>query len=345
MLSYLPKHVKFAMGKIMKLPLTAIRDKDNLDKSLMRFAEDVFYGLSQPVKRLPCKYIYDAEGSALFSRIMDLPEYYPTRCEMEIFETRRSELAEALGGAASKVVELGAGDGQKTCILIETLLDRKCDFTYVPLDISEDAVNGLADRFSCEYPGLPVNGIISDYFEGLKWLSGQDHCRNIILFLGSTIGNFTPHGCRHFLKNLRRAINPGDMVLIGFDMVKEIDVIVRAYNDPEGVTAEFNRNILRRINRELDGEFDLDGFRYYSTWDVNSRTVQSYQVSCRRQRVRIGRLARAFEFHPWEPIHTESSHKFTQEEISRLASENGFAVTARFFDSRRYFLDCLWQAI
>jgi len=329
----------------MKRPLSAPREKDDASEdSLQTFAEDVYHGLSQPAKRLPCKYIYDAKGSELFSRIMELPEYYPTWCEKEIFKIHRSELAEAFGHTAFNVVELGAGDGQKTCILIETLLDRQCDFTYVPLDISEAAVNGLADRFTCKYPTLPINGIISDYFDGLKWLSDQNHCRNVILFLGSTIGNFTPRGRDHFFQNLRRSINTGDMILIGFDMVKDIKILIRAYNDARGVTAAFNRNILKRINRELDGDFDLDGFRYYSTWDVTAGAIQSYQVSCRRQRVRIGKLDRSFDFQPWEPIHIESSHKFTPEQIAGMASENGFKVVGRFFDSRRYFLDSLWQA-
>lgn len=330
----------------MKAPLSRYEETDfDLDEQQRQFAEDVAYGLSQPEKRLPCKYIYDDVGSELFSRIMELPEYYPTQCEMEIFATHKSDLAKIFGHTGFNIVELGAGDGQKTRVLIDELLDRTCDFTYVPLDISEAAVNGISDRFADDFPKLSINGIVSDYFEGLRWLADQNHCRNVVLFLGSTIGNFTTQGRSMFLKNLRRSINTGDLVLIGFDLVKEIDTLVRAYNDSQGVTAAFNQNILKRINSELDADFDLDNFIYYSTWDAVSRAIKSYQVSSRRQEVHIGKIGQTFEFEPLEAVHTESSHKFNQDQIATLAGRNGFAIEACYTDARQYYMDCLWRAI
>lgn len=315
------------------------------DQSVRQFAEHVYHGLSRPRKRLSSKYLYDDAGSRLFSRITELPEYYPTACEMEILEQHKSLLSEIFGQAVGNIVELGAGDGRKTRILIEELIGRTCDFTYVPIDISGAAVEGLSNRFACRYPGLCIKGIVSGYFEGLKWLANQNHRRKIVLFLGSTIGNFTPRGRLSFLTNLRRSVDTGDLVLIGFDLVKEIEIIVRAYNDARGVTAAFNKNILYRINRELDGGFNPDDFQYYSFWDVSSSAIQSYLISSRRQQVYIGECDHTFTFDAWEPIHTESSHKFTPAQIARLAGEAGFSVEADYYDSRHYFVDSLWRAV
>ncbi len=327
---------------------TALLQKERYippDESVWQFAHHVFHGLSRSEKRLSCKYIYDEAGSRLFSQITDLPEYYPTACETEIFEQHKSLLSGWFSQAACNIVELGAGDGRKTRILLEELLGRASDFTYVPIDISEAAVNGLSNRFACQYPGLCIKGIVSEYFEGLKWLANQNHRRKIVLFLGSTIGNFTPRGRAKFLENLRRSIDKEDLVLIGFDLVKDIDIIVRAYNDAKGVTADFNKNILYRINRELDGDFNPDQFQYYSFWDVSSSAIQSYLISSRRQRAYIKKLDCTFAFDAGETIHTESSHKFTPAQVAGLAAETGFAVEAEYYDSRQFFVDSLWRAV
>ena len=309
-----------------------------------RFAQDVLHGLSLPQKRLPCKYLYDDTGSLLFSRIMDLAEYYPTRCELEIFQTNKAALADLFGGPPLNLVELGAGDGTKTRVLIGQMHARKTDFTYVPIDISRAAIDCVSDRFSRWFPGLRTRGITADYLAGLKWLSGQNHCRNIVLFLGSSIGNFSARSREACLKNLRGSVNTGDCVLIGFDLVKDIAVMTRAYNDALGITAAFNKNILTRINRELEADFDPGLFRFYSTWDADASAVQSYLISTCAHQVHIGRLSRSFDFSAWEAIHTESSHKFTRHQIRELAARNGFAVAAEFTDGAGYFTDCLWRA-
>ena len=310
-----------------------------------QFAEDILNGLSLPRKKLPCKYIYDNVGTELFSRIMTLREYYPARCEAEILETHGKFLAEKFKEGPVNLVELGAGDGRKTRILIEDLINAGSTFTYVPLDISRAAVHKCSDQLCLAFPELRVKGMVSDYFDGLKWLSQQDQSKNMALFLGSTIGNFSPRDRRKFLDKLRRSLNPGDMVLIGFDLVKDIDVMVRAYNDSQGITAQFNKNILARINRELGGTFKLDGFRYFSTWDAISGGIQSFLISKKSQKAHIESLSKTFEFESWEAIHTESSHKFTLPQIRKLASESGFAIADQYLDSRHYFADCLWQVV
>ncbi|MFW5930963.1 MAG: L-histidine N(alpha)-methyltransferase [Desulfosalsimonas sp.] len=309
-----------------------------------RFAEDVLSGLSLPQKSLPCKYIYDDFGTELFSRIMTLPEYYPARCETEILESHGASIAEKAGPGPLNLVELGAGDGSKTRILVKSLIDAGTSFTYVPIDISRAAVSRCEEHMCRDLPDLKISGMVSDYFEGLKWLSGQNHAGNAALFLGSTIGNFPPNARRNFLDKLRRSLNPGDMVLIGVDLVKDTDVMVRAYNDTRGVTEQFNKNILARINRELGGTFDLDGFRYFSDWDAASGGIQSFLVSRRMQSVGIEALSKTFVFKPGESIHTESSYKFTLAQIKKMAAHSGFSVSGCYMDSKSWFADFLFIA-
>lgn len=309
------------------------------------FAGDVLNGLSQPRKSLPCKYIYDDAGSELFSRITTLPEYYPSRCEAEILETHGELLAETIGAGRVNLVELGAGDGAKTRILIPRLMDTCSSLTYVPLDISGAAVRQCSQNLCRLFPDMQVRGMVSDYFDGLKWLSDQNHSTNVVLFLGSTIGNFPPKDRNSFLINLRKSVGTGDMALIGFDLVKDVDVMTRAYNDCQGVTAGFNKNILVRINRELGGDFDPEGFRYFSAWDALSCGMHSYLVSRRAQKVRIEALDETFAFESGEVIHTESSYKFTLPQVRKLASDSGFVIEDKYLDSGSWFADCLLRAV
>ncbi len=309
-----------------------------------RFAHDVLIGLSQPNKSLPCKYIYDDNGSDLFCKIMVLPEYYLTDCEMNVLSTHRERISNLIGNEHCNLIELGAGDGTKTKILIDHLLENDHDIQYCPVDISESAVTDLSEHLSLQYPRLEINGLVTDYFEGLKWLSRQDSSRNVVLFLGSNIGNFSPDESISFLKHLRASINNGDYLLIGFDLKKDIDMMVRAYNDSQGITEQFNTNILSRINRELGGEFDLDRFRYRSIWDEHCNAIKSYQVSSRDQEVHIRDLNTTFTFDENEPIHTESSHKFTIDQCTGMAKATGFSVVEHFFDEQHYFVDSLWIA-
>jgi L-histidine N-alpha-methyltransferase len=312
-------------------------------KSHEEFASDVLSGLSGYMKTLPCKYIYDERGSLLFKQIMELPEYYLTRSEIEIFQMHKEPLADIMGIENCNIVELGAGDGKKTRVLLEQLLSIAAQFHYFPVDISESSVKNLISELIKEFPSLEINGVISDYFEGLRRVSHQNQNRNIILFLGSSIGNFDPEGAEDFFSHVWNELKDGDLVLTGFDLRKDIDLILTAYNDVRGITEQFNLNLLRRINNELGGNFDLQKFRYYGTWDPFCGALKSFLISTCKQTVHIGELDCAFKFDAWEPIHTESSYKFSEDEISALAHGNGFDIVANFFDKKGYFVDALWQ--
>lgn len=307
------------------------------------FALDVLVGLSEERKEIPSRHMYDAEGSRLFARIMDLPEYYLTRCEKEILETHRETIAALVGSEPFNLVELGAGDGRKTAILLEHLLEKKLEFQYVPIDISEAAMKDLTNSLAQRFDSLKVNGLVSEYESGLMWLNKRDRRRNIVLFLGSSIGNFTHAQNTVFLRNLWNTLNHDDLVLIGFDLKKEIKLLLAAYNDAQGVTRDFNLNLLHRINRELGGEFDVEKFRHLGTYDVFSGTMQSYLISLEEQQVYIEKIGRAFSFRPWEPIHTEFSYKFLDADIESLASDTGFAVERHLYDSRHWFVDSIWR--
>jgi len=307
------------------------------------FARDVLLGLFRTPKSIPSRYFYDEEGNRLFQKIMDLPEYYLTDCELEILETHKERIAGHVGEGAFNLVELGAGDGTKTRVLLRHFSGRDLNFRFVPIDICKPALLQLIERCGREFPGMPMEGLVSEYFDGLAWLSGLNDRCNVVLFLGSNIGNFSASGARVFLRSLWNSLNHGDLVLIGFDLKKNIEVLMRAYNDPRGVTAEFNLNLLHRINRELGGDFDVNGFEHYSTYDVLSGGMESYLVSRRRQSVYIDTLTKRFSFEAWEPIHTEVSNKYLSGEISSMAEETGFEVVDELSDSRSFFLDSLWR--
>lgn len=308
------------------------------------FAEDVRRGLSAGNKSLPSKYIYDDEGSRLFCRIMELPEYYLTKCETEILLENADYIADATGNGGLNLVELGAGDGKKTRIILDSLLQRYGDVLYVPIDISESAVQCLLGELGQEYTSLGVQGLVTDYFAGLRWLSGSNSSRNLVLFLGSNIGNFSPEERRVFLSSMHDAMSPGDYLLTGFDMVKDVNVLENAYNDRQGVTARFNMNLLHRINRELGADFYTHLFRYDSRWYPGEGAIKSYLVSKVTQEVLVKGLGRSFSFEAGEAIHTESSYKFTRDQLQQLAVASGFSPVDVFYDSRYYFADCLWMA-
>ena len=309
------------------------------------FALAVLVGLSESRKALPSKYLYDARGSELFRSITRLPEYYPTDCELDILQSRMEDIIAQVGGEPFNLVELGAGFGRKTKVLLGNLIDAGLDFTYVPIDISESAMKELAETCGRLFPSLTTTGLVSDYFEGLKWLNKRHHRRNVVLFLGSSIGNFTHADARIFLRNLWNALNHDDLTLIGFDLKKDIDLLLHAYNDTQGVTAEFNLNMLHRINRELGGEFDVSAFRHFGTYNVFTGAMESFLISLRDQSVYVDRIGRSFRFREWEPIHIEYSYKYTTADVELLAEETGFAVGQHLYDLRQYFTDSIWNVI
>lgn len=307
-------------------------------------AIDVLVGLSERPKRLPSRWFYDAEGSRLFERISELPEYYLTRAEQAILAAHSAEVVRELGDAPCNLIDLGAGDGRKTALLLEPLHRRGADVTFVPIDVSESAMQGLVATVRARFEGLKVAGLVSDYATGLDWLARQDgRRRNLVLFLGSNIGNFDERRARQFLRELWHALEPGDLVLLGFDLKKDVNTLLAAYNDRAGVTRAFNLNLLRRINRELGGEFDLDRFSHFATYNVFSGAMESYLLSLERQTVRIEALQRDFAFAPFEPVLTEYSFKYLDEDVVRLASETGYSIVRRFWGEERQFCDALWR--
>lgn len=308
------------------------------------FALDVLVGLSSPKKSLSSKYFYDTWGSELFNKITELPEYYPTACELEIIQHNSATIARYVDyDQPFNLVELGAGFSPKTTSLLNYFLDQKLDFQYVPIDISEGAMHSLIESLRSKFPRLEANGLVTDYFNGLKWLNNRSKRKNLVLFLGSSIGNFTHAENCILLRNLWNCLNHDDVLLIGFDLKKDIEMLLRAYNDSEGVTREFNLNLLRRINRELGGTFDITKWRHFGTYDVFSGGMESYLVSLEKQSVFIEKIGRWFDFEAWEPIHTEYSYKYLVSEIEHLAGETGFEVYEHLFDSRRYFADSVWR--
>lgn len=323
-----------------------VLDPSDLDPEQVaraEFAEHVLIGLSQSRKSLSSRFFYDDEGSDLFAAITDLVEYYPTRCEFEIFEAHGEALLRAVCDRPVNLIDLGAGDGRKTAVLLETAARLGLDVRYVPIDISESAMAGLVASMGERIPDLEIQGVVSEYGNGVRWLRQQGDRHNLVLFLGSNIGNFDRAGSRAFLRRLWSSLNPDDHVLVGFDLKKDIETLLAAYNDSEGVTARFNLNLLRRINRELDANFDVDSFRHYATYDVFSGAMESYLVSLAHQSVRIGGLGASFEFAAWEPIHTEYSYKYLESDIDRMCSDSGFVDEGRFFDRERWFCDALWR--
>jgi dimethylhistidine N-methyltransferase len=308
-----------------------------------QFALDVLLGLSMSPKSLCSKYLYDETGDYLFQRIMELPEYYLTQCELEIFQNHKDRIADLIGDGDINLVELGAGDGKKTEVLLEYFFRKGLRFEYIPIDISETAVHGLICKLNHYSPRLRIEGLVAEYFDGLRWLSSMNHKRNIVFFLGSNIGNFSQSETRTFLHSLWNSLNHRDYLVIGFDLKKDIQLLLKAYNDSQGVTAQFNLNLLQRINEELGGNFNLDRFQYYSSYNVFTGAIESYLISSQKQTVYIQTLNQSFSFEAWEPLHTEYSHKYLLSDIALLAEETGFEIVDQLFDSRQYFVDSIWQ--
>ena len=306
------------------------------------FAEDTIFGLSRQPKKLSSKYFYDGAGSNLFQQIMDLPEYYLTRTEFKILEEQKAEIAGFFKpGSFFHLVELGAGDGLKTKILLKELLDMRADFEYVPVDISGDALNQLSKSLKIELPNLKTDGFTGDYFKALQWLQQNKPERKVVLFLGSNIGNFEDGGDLAFLKQMHQYLKSGDLVLMGFDLQKDPRVIRVAYDDAAGVTAAFNLNLLKRMNRELGADFDLEQFSHFTDYDPLTSTIKSYLISKKQQTVTFSALNRSVSFEAWEAIHTENSHKYAPTQIEKLAKAAGFKTEQFFTDEKHYFADVL----
>lgn len=312
---------------------------------LTQFAEDVLAGLSATPKYLSSKYFYDDEGSRLFQEIMKLPEYYLTGCEQEIFETQGNAIYRefANGRNAFDIIELGAGDGTKTAFLVDHFLKAGAEISYSPIDISQEALDFLTQKFGAEFPSLKMLPRNGDYFNILRSLKNGGGRRKVLLFLGSNIGNYSRRDSISFFRSLREVMNDNDLLFVGFDLQKDPHVIAAAYDDAAGVTAKFNLNLLTRINRELGADFDPAKFTHYANYRPIEGSARSYLMSREKQTVNISALGRSFEFDPWEAIFMEISQKYTLAMIDSLAAESGFAIKHNFFDSKKYYCDSLWR--
>ncbi len=300
------------------------------------FADDVRSGLTAERKHLPPKYFYDGLGSALFEAICELPEYYLTRAETEILETSAPEIVAELDGPID-IVEFGSGSARKTRILIEAALAAQGSLVYRPIDISAGALIASASTLAAEYPNLSVSAYASDYVEVLRSAQLRTSQRVLALFLGSNIGNFEPLEARRLLRAMSESFKPGDALLLGTDLKKDPAVLERAYNDPTGVTAAFDKNVLARINRELGGAFDLDAFEHVARYDGARGSVDSFLVAQRGMTVPIERLELEVRLNAAETIHTESSHKFDAADIASLAADSGFRVAREWTDAAGRF--------
>jgi dimethylhistidine N-methyltransferase len=306
------------------------------------FAEDVRAGLSATTKFLSSKYFYDAAGTRLFQEIMKLPEYYLTRAEFEVFEDNKDAILAAFG-ASFDIIELGAGDGAKTAVLLEHFLRRGADFSYSPVDISQEAIDVLTANFRQKFPDLSIKPKLGDYFQTLQSLETNRRRPKILLFLGSNIGNFPGEQSLDFFRRLRGVMSGADLLFVGFDLQKDPRVILPAYDDAQGVTAAFNLNLLRRINRELGADFAVGQFSHYAVYHPTDGAARSFLLSREEQTVRIEALQQSFRFAQWEPIFMEISQKYRLDSIAELARASGFRVKQNFYDSRRYFVDSLWS--
>lgn len=295
------------------------------------FRAQVIYGMRQTRKHVPCKFFYDRRGSELFDQICELPEYYPTRTELGIMTRHAAEMAEALGPRC-RIVEYGSGSSTKTRLLLDHLNDPTA---YVPLDISREHLLGAAQRLAEQYPGLPVHPVCADYTSQFTLPDATDARRTVIYFPGSTIGNFEPHEARPFLVAAAQRAGERGGLLIGVDLKKDPNTLHAAYNDSAGVTAAFNLNLLTRINRELEGNFDLAQFAHYAFYNPRLGRIEMHLVSRCGQSVAIG--ANTFAFREGETIFTESSYKYTLSEFASLAAASGWSVERTWIDELRMF--------
>lgn len=308
-----------------------------------QFYTDVIAGLQASPKYMQSKYFYDKAGDKLFQDIMNCDEYYLTNCELEIFAEQTESLANAIliGGDGFDLIELGAGDATKSAYLIQHLLDKKADFTYLPIDISDHVIDYLNSTLPVTLPGLKIDGLNGDYFDMLKKAAARSNRRKVVLFLGSNVGNMPTSSAEKFCRELRNHLSPGDMALIGIDLKKNPKTILAAYNDKGGITKKFNLNLLERINHELNANFDLSQFDHYPIYDPETGSCKSYLISLTDQTVTING-GEPIHFLKNEHIFMEISQKYTVSQADQLAKVAGFKTDGHFCDKKQWFLDVIW---
>ncbi|MGS2739278.1 L-histidine N(alpha)-methyltransferase [Sinomicrobium sp. M5D2P17] len=307
------------------------------------FRQDITKGLGDNPKRLFSKYFYDDVGDKLFQKIMEMPEYYLTDCELDIFKNKTTSLSRFIpcNNRPFDLIELGAGDAKKSTYLLKYFNTQGMDFRYMPIDISGNILNELEENLKNDIPELKVVPLEGEYFEMLDKVLELSNKQKIVLFLGSNIGNMEREDAEMFCRGLHNKLTTGDIVLIGFDLKKNPHTILNAYNDVKGITAAFNLNLLSRINKELGSDFDVDRFQHYQNYDPLTGECRSFLISLSNQQVCIGEEVISFAEN--EFIHMEVSRKFSLKDIARMAEISGFTQIAALKDTKGWFVDAVWQ--
>jgi L-histidine N-alpha-methyltransferase len=295
--------------------------------------EELRQALLRSPREIPAKFLYDDYGSELFERITELPEYYQTRTERKLLTAIADRVVAVT--RAEELVEIGAGAATKTRVLLDAMQRAGTLRLYVPVDVAEGTMRRVAEELVAEYPGLAVHGVVGDFMTQLEAI--PEGGRRLVIFLGSTIGNLLPAEAERFLRRLHRQMAPGDHFLLGVDLVKPVDRLEAAYNDSAGVTAEFNRNILRVVNRMTGGDFDPEAFRHRAFYDRAHDWIDVRLVSERDQRVHLPALGLEFEVRQSEEIHTEISAKYDRERTEALLTKSGFEPLEWYTDPERLF--------
>ena len=309
--------------------------KPHASKIEKTFAEEISSSLNRDSKFITPKFFYDKKGSDLFEKICTLPEYYPTRTEISILKNLQTELPSFIDDSF-RLVELGSGASVKTRLLLDIFTKIQQTTEYFPIDISE-ILTESSEQLLQDYDNLRITGIIDTYEGGLEFLKNYDHKNNLILFLGSSFGNFSPADGKIFLEKINSTMKSGDLFLIGLDLVKDSQILESAYDDAQGVTAEFNLNVLSRINDELDADFNLNNFSHYSTYNKEDQRIEMYLKSLVNQSVIISKSNLSLNLEKNELIHTEYSHKYTLEQIKTLLESTGFKTNHTWLDGNTHF--------
>jgi len=320
---------------LAELDESAITIDSYLDEGQERsLADDVLDGLTKPFKELPPKHFYDARGAELFDRICELPEYYPTRTERSILQDHAEQLAGATG--AAELVELGSGTAAKTRVLLDALHGAGTLRRYIPVDVTEQMVRSCAEELTAEYPGLRVHGVIGDFERHLDRVPAPEGPR-LVVFLGGTIGNFPPGSRRRFLRKIARLLGTEDHLLMGTDLVKDPEVLTQAYDDAEGVTAEFNRNLLMVLNRELQADFDPEDFEHIALFDREHEWIEMRLRARRAHTTTVADLGLSVRFEQGEEMRTEISAKFTRDRVRDDLAAAGLELSSWLTDPDELF--------
>jgi len=309
--------------------------KPHSSKIEKSFADEISLSLKHPLKYINPKFFYDKKGSELFEKICKLPEYYPTRTEIDILKKLKNDLPSYLHGSF-RLVELGSGTSVKTRLILDILSQHQDKIQYFPIDVSEILTESSA-ILQNNYDNLSITGIIDTYEGGLEFIRNYDNEKNLIIFLGSSFGNFTPKSGKLFLKNINSTMKDNDLFLIGLDLVKDKIILENAYDDSKGITAQFNLNVLSRINDELDADFNLDNFKHHVIYNETEQRIEMYLKSLVNQSVIISKANISLILNKNELIHTEYSHKYKLSQIRELMHQTGFNIEHTWLDENNYF--------